>query len=62
EVQDLLASYVAELLAAAGAEDEADRAFAVASYLFGAAMQQSVVAVAPGSIRRHIAALSGIDP
>lgn len=62
EVQGLLAAYVAELLAAAAVGDEADRAFAVASYLFGAAMQQSVVAVAPERIRRHIAALCGIDP
>lgn len=61
-VQGLLVSYVTELAAAAGIHNAEERAVAVAAYLFGTGMQESVVAVRPGIVARHIASLCGIAP
>jgi AcrR family transcriptional regulator len=61
EIQGLLLDYVRDILEAAGVEDSEGKSFAVTSYLFGAAMQQSVMTIPPDLVRTHIASLCGID-
>lgn len=61
-MQRLMVSHVAELLGAVGIDRADERAVGVASYLFGAGMQQPVEPLALPVIFGHIAALCGLDP
>lgn len=59
-LNDLLSSFVAELLDAAGATDPLRRAVAVGSYLLGQGMQGTTTPVPTEELLRHVSALAGL--
>jgi len=61
-LQELMISYVTELLGAAGVADAPERAFGLTAYLFGVSMQESIVSIPKQTVMGHIAALCGLDP
>ncbi|MCL4422458.1 MAG: TetR/AcrR family transcriptional regulator [Actinobacteria bacterium] len=61
-LQELMISYVTELMEAAGVADAPERAIGVTAYLFGVSMQESILSVPKQTVMGQIAALCGLDP